>query len=270
MFFVLKSGAKAVRCGHTVHKLPITLAETGHMRKSNINHRVMRTIAYSLLRLRYPIWQLEDHSGMNDLYHQGKKITVFATHSSAHDIAFFDHAVCKSIEHRPTPFPVGILRDNFRIPPWSMEATQQFLCNSHSMIAFPRDKDDKQSNPFAVISEQMKAVFDDEHVLAIFPGGTRHDGLVTPVMFKSMRLYAASVKRLFGAAYHDAMYGVPLSIVYSGGRVRGVLGKAVEFQGRKPADISARLMDGFAQGTGLNLEDVLDAKDWAACQKCSP
>jgi len=206
---------------------------------------------------------------MNDLHHQGKKITVFATHSSVHDIPFFDYAVCKSIKNRPKPFPVGILRDNFRIPPWSMEATQRFLRNSCSMIPFPRDKQDKQSNPFAEISAQMKAVFDDDHVLAIFPGGTRLDRLVTSVMFRSMRLYAASTKRLFGAEFHGSMYGVPLSIMYSRGRMRGYLGKAVEFQGKKPTEVSARLMDGFAQGTGVVLEDVLDTKDWETYQSCS-
>ena len=230
----------------------------------------MRIATYSLLRLRFPIWQLEDHSGMNDLYHQGKKITVFATHSSAHDIPFFDYAVCKSIKNRPKPFPVGILRDNFRIPLWSMDATQRFLRNSRSMIPFPRDKEDKQANPFAEIGPQIKAVFDDEHVLAIFPGGTRFDGLVTSVMFRSMRLYAASIKRLFGAAFYNSICGVPLSIMYSKGRVRGYLGEAVEFQGRQPASISARLLDGFAQGTGVVLEDVLDAKDWATYQSSSP
>ena len=240
------------------------------MRKSNINHRLMRFATGSLLRLRYPIWQLEDHSGMNDLYHQGKKITVFATHSSAHDIPFFDYAVCKSIENNPKPYPVGILRDNFRIPLWSEAFTQRFLRGSHSMIPFPRDKEDKQSNPFAEISAPIKAVFDDEHILAIFPGGTRFRGLVTSVMFRSMRLYAASIKRLFGTDFHDSMCGVPLSITYSKGRVRGYLGKAVEFQGRKPTSISARLMDGFAQGTGVVLEDVLDTKDWATYQNCSP
>ncbi len=51
--------------------------------------------------------------------------------------------------------------------------------------------------------------------------------------------------------------------------MRGYLGKAVEFQGQKPTAISARLMDGFAQGTGVNLEDVLDAKDWETYQSCS-
>jgi hypothetical protein len=239
------------------------------MRKSNISHRMMRFATYSLARFQFPIWQLEDHSGMNDLYHQGKKITVFATHSSAHDIPFFDYAVCKSIKARPTPFPVGILRDNFRIPLWPMNVTQRFLCSSHSMIPFPRDKEGKQSNPFAQISAPMKAVFDDEHVLAIFPSGTRHDGLVTSVMFRSMRLYAASVKRFYGAGFYNAMCGVPLSITYSKGRVRGYLGKAVEFQGRNPASISARLMDGFVQGTGVVLEDVLDAKDWATYQNYS-
>lgn len=239
------------------------------MRKSNLNHYTIRIISYSLLRLRYPIWRLEDHSGMNELYHQGKRITVFATHSSAHDIPFFDRAVCKSIKSRPTPFPVGILRDNFRIPPWSMEATQRFLCKSNAMIAFPRDKEDKQSNPFALISKEIKAVFDDGHVLAIFPGGTRLDQLVTSVMFRSMRLYAASTKRLFGAAFHDSMYGVPLSIVYKGVQARGYLGEAVAFQGKKPTEVSARLMDGFARGTGLILEDVLDAKDWETYQSCS-
>jgi hypothetical protein len=239
------------------------------MRKSNLNHRIIRIVTRSLARLKYPIWQLEDHSGMSDLYHQGKKITVFATHSSTHDIGFFDYAVCKSIKGQPKPYPVGILRDNFTIPPWSMDATQRFLRNSHSMIPFPRDKEDKQSNPFAEISAQMKAVFDDEHVLAIFPGGTRFDGLVTSVMFRSMRLYAASVKRLFGADTFNAMCGVPLSIVYTRGRMRGYLGEAVEFQGKKPTSISARLMDGFAQGTGLVLEDVLDAKDWETYQACS-
>jgi hypothetical protein len=239
------------------------------MRKSNLNHLIIRTVTCSLARLKYPIWQLEDHSGMSDLYHQGKKITVFATHSSTHDIGFFDYAVCKSIKGRPKPYPVGILRDNFRIPPWSMDATQRFLRNSHSMIPFPRDKEDKQSNPFAEISAQMKDVFDDGHVLAIFPGGTRLDELVTSVMFRSMRLYAASVKRLFGADFHSSMCGVPLSIVYSKGRMRGHLGKAVEFQGKKPTEISARLMDGFAQGTGVVLEDVMDAKDWETYQACS-
>jgi hypothetical protein len=229
----------------------------------------MRFATYSLLRLRCPIWQLEDHSGMNDLYHQGKKITVFATHSSAHDIPFFDYAVCKSIKNSPKPYPVGILRDNFRIPLWSENASQRFLRGSHSMIPFPRDKEDKQSNPFAEISAPIKAVFDDEHPLAIFPGGTRFHGLVTSVMFRSMRLYAASIKRLFGTDFHDSMCGVPLSITYSKGRVRGYLGKAVEFQGRKPTSISARLMDGFAQGTGVVLKDVLDAKDWATYQNCS-
>jgi hypothetical protein len=240
------------------------------MRKSNLNHRIIRLLLYSLARLKYPIWRLEDHSGMNDLYRQGKKITVFATHSSAHDISFFDYAVCKSIKSRPKPFPVGILRDNFRVPPWSMEATQRFLRNSHSMIPFPRDREDRQSNPFAEVSTEMKAVFDDGHVLAMFPGGTRFDGLVTSVMFRSMRLYAASVKRLYGVEFYNAMCGVPLSIMYSAGRMRGYLGQAVEFQGRAPATISARLMDGFAQGTGAVLEDVLDGKDWAAYQACSP
>ncbi len=239
------------------------------MRKSNTNHKITRLLTHSLLRLKCPIWQLEDHSGMNDLYHQGKKITVFATHTSAHDIPFFDYAVCKTIKNRPKPFPVGILRDNLRVFPWSMETTQRFLRNSHSMIPFPRDREGRHSNPFAEISAPMKAVFDDGHVLAMFPSGTRLDGLVTSVMFRSMRLYAASVKRLFGAEFYDAMYGVPLSIMYSKGRVRGVLGKAVEFQGRNPTHISARLMDGFAQGTGLVLEDVLDAKDWATYQKYS-
>ena len=239
------------------------------MRKSNINHRIMRVATHSLARLSSPRWQLEDHSGMNDLYHQGKKITVFATHSSAHDIPFLDYAVCKSIKNRPTPYPVGILRDNFRIPFWSLNASQRFLRNSHSMIPFPRDKEDRQSNPFAKIGPQMKAVFDDEHVLAIFPGGTRFLGLVTSVMFRSMRLYAASTKRLFGADLYDSMCGVPLSITYSKGRVRGYLGKAVEFQGRNPASISARLLDGFSEGTGVVIEDVLDAKDWATYQKNS-
>jgi hypothetical protein len=230
---------------------------------------MMRFATFSLARFQFPIWQLEDHSGMNDLYHQGKKITVFATHSSAHDIPFLDYAVCKSIKNRPKPFPVGILRDNLRIPPWSMDTTQRFLRNSHSMIPFPRDKEDRQSNPFAEISAQMKAVFDDGHVMAIFPGGTRFNGLVTSVMFRSMRLYAASTKRLFGTDLYNSMCGVPLSIVYSKGRVHGYLGKAVEFQGRNPATISARLMDGFAQGTGTVLEDVLDAKDWATYQSHS-
>jgi hypothetical protein len=245
------------------------LAETGRMRKSNINHRIIRVATHSLARLRSPRWQLEDHSGMNDLYHQGKKITVFATHSSAHDIPFLDYAVCKSIKNRPKPYPVGILRDNFRIPLWSLNASQRFLRNSHSMIPFPRDREDRQFNPFTEISAPMKAVFDDGHVLAMFPGGTRLDGLVTSVMFRSMRLYAASIKRFYGAGFYDAMCGVPLSIMYSKGRVRGYLGKAVEFQGRNPATISARLMDGFAQGTRVVLEDVLDAKDWAAYQSCS-
>ncbi|MCP4453608.1 MAG: hypothetical protein GY809_19280 [Planctomycetes bacterium] len=206
---------------------------------------------------------------MNDLYHQGKKITVFATHSSAHDIPFLDYAVCESIKNRPKPYPVGILRDNFRIPLWSLNASQQFLRNSHSMIPFPRDKEDRQSNPFAEIGSQMKAVFDDGHVLAMFPSGTRLDGLVTSVMFRSMRLYAASTKRLFGAEFYDAMCGVPLSIMYSKGRVRGYMGKAVEFQGRNPTSVSAHLMNGFARGTGVVLEDVLDAKDWATYQKYS-
>jgi hypothetical protein len=85
-----------------------------------------------------------------------------------------------------------------------------------------------------------------------------------------MRLYAASVKRLYGVEFYNAMCGVPLSIVYSAGRMRGYLGQAVEFQGRAPAIVSARLMDGFAQGTGAVLEDVLDGKDWAAYQACSP
>ncbi len=247
----------------------IILVETVQMRRSNKNHLITRMLTYSLLRLKYPIWQLQDHSGMNDLYHQGRKITVFATHTSAHDIPFFDYAVCRSIKHRPKPFPVGILRDNLRVLPWSMETTQRFLSKSQAMIPFPRDKEDRQSNPFTVISDQMKAVFDDGHVLAMFPSGTRHDGLVTPVMFKSMRLYASSIKRFYGEDFYDAMCGVPLSIMYSRGRVRGVLGKAVEFHGRKPSSISARLMDGFAQGTGIDLKDVLDTKDWAAYQKCS-
>lgn len=239
------------------------------MRKSNLNHLIIRLVSYSLLRLRYPIWRLEDHSGMNELYHEGKRITVFATHSSAHDIPLFDYAVCKSIKSRPKPFPVGILRDNFRIPPWSMEATQRFLCKSKAMIAFPRDKEDKQSNPFALIAEEIKAVFDDDHVLAIFPGGTRHDSLLTSVMFRSMRLYAASIKRLFGADFHNSMHGVPLAIQYGGGRVRAYLGEAVAFQGKKPTEVSARLMDGFAQGTGLDLKEVLEPKDWETYQSCS-
>ena len=84
-----------------------------------------------------------------------------------------------------------------------------------------------------------------------------------------MRLYAASTKRLFGAAFHDSMYGVPLSIVYKGVQARGYLGEAVAFQGKKPTEVSARLMDGFARGTGVNLEEVLDAKDWETYQSCS-
>ena len=84
-----------------------------------------------------------------------------------------------------------------------------------------------------------------------------------------MRLYAASIKRLFGADFHSSMYGVPLAIQYAGGRVRGYLGRAVAFQGKKPTEVSARLMDGFAQGTGLDPKEVLEPKDWETYQNCS-
>lgn len=178
------------------------------------------------------------------------KVTVFATHSHADDIAAIDYFY-QEANQKP---PMFIMRDTLRIrfggghfPIWF----SQHLYVNEVRQAIPINQQDPHAMANAM--PKIKQTFDNGQHLVVFPGATRHCGYVNPLVERSSRAYAALIKR---NKLHEDHVFLPLALVYTNDTLTYKFAKAQPLQ--KVKTLTSTLVDLCGQKDMCSLQEVQD------------